>query len=237
MTRDRVTISPIDRGLPKWPQMLTSGAPVTVDQAKEIIRRTDSFFCSRIHGRNGPADVSLAERLRMPYMPYGLLPFRPEFDRDRDRWCEAWGAVSTRCVRNNWISSGYSYGPHGWCWPDGRISYEDNVGKWPSVEDVVADWRALAEVFPFLDLVATLMNGEWCQVGVVPVVTILVRRGRVELTDGDLAHHARYPAPHRRTEEEIDAFLSRVHNATDLSHRRGPIPEAWLDEWAQRRFA
>lgn len=30
----------------KWPQMLTTGEKLTVDQAKEIIRRTDDFFSS-----------------------------------------------------------------------------------------------------------------------------------------------------------------------------------------------
>lgn len=36
----------LDRGLPKWPQMLVTGASVTKEQALEIIRRTDSFFSS-----------------------------------------------------------------------------------------------------------------------------------------------------------------------------------------------
>ena len=30
--------------LPKWPQMIVTGKRVTVDQAKEIIFRTDSFL-------------------------------------------------------------------------------------------------------------------------------------------------------------------------------------------------
>jgi hypothetical protein len=34
----------LDRGLPKWPQMRVEGVPVTLEQAKEIIRRTDTFF-------------------------------------------------------------------------------------------------------------------------------------------------------------------------------------------------
>lgn len=28
----------------KWPQMCVTGEDVTIDQAKDIIRRTDSFF-------------------------------------------------------------------------------------------------------------------------------------------------------------------------------------------------
>lgn len=40
-------ISALSAGsLPKWPQMIVTGKPVTIDQAKEIIFRTDSFLTS-----------------------------------------------------------------------------------------------------------------------------------------------------------------------------------------------
>ena len=32
------------RELPKWPRHLVTGKPLTVEQAKEVIRRTDTFF-------------------------------------------------------------------------------------------------------------------------------------------------------------------------------------------------
>jgi hypothetical protein len=32
--------------LPKWPQMIVTGKPVTVENAKDIIFRTDSFLTS-----------------------------------------------------------------------------------------------------------------------------------------------------------------------------------------------
>ncbi len=34
----------LNRNLPKWPQMLVTGDSLTIEQAKEIIRRTDRFF-------------------------------------------------------------------------------------------------------------------------------------------------------------------------------------------------
>ena len=33
-----------NKGLPKWPAIVVKGKPVTEDQAKEIIIRTDSFY-------------------------------------------------------------------------------------------------------------------------------------------------------------------------------------------------
>lgn len=34
----------MERSLPKWPQMIVTGTPVSEMQALEIIRRTDVFF-------------------------------------------------------------------------------------------------------------------------------------------------------------------------------------------------
>jgi hypothetical protein len=224
-----------ERGLPKWPQMLTSGMPVSIDQAREIIRRTDGFFRRGCGGNDHAFNQDLARRLRMPE---DLAEPPPSWTWDdyfgkRDRWREFWGFIDTEYVSNNWISSAYILGPHGWCWPDGRISYEDNVGKWPSVDDVARDWAEIAQAFPFLDLAATLMSGEHCQDGIVPVATIVVRDGGATALDGSLEHHARFPAPHRRTDDEEDsAYLLRHRSGVDLLRsEHGPIPESWFDEW------
>ncbi len=37
-------IEPLNIALPKWPQMIVTGKPVTIHQAKDIILRTDSFL-------------------------------------------------------------------------------------------------------------------------------------------------------------------------------------------------
>jgi hypothetical protein len=136
MTREEL----LNRGLPKWPQMLVTGPRLPEDLALEVIRRTDSWFvlgygCNDHHG-----DRRLAQRFRMPHYedpavrrPEGF-DWRAYWDRE-NRWKRAWGAIETQYVRNNWIGSSFIYGPHGWCHPDGRIHYIDNVGKWPSVEE------------------------------------------------------------------------------------------------------
>jgi hypothetical protein len=138
----------------------------------------------------------------------------------------------TEYVQNSWISTSFIGGPHGWCWPDGRIAYVDNVGKWPSVEAVLRDWSTLAEAFPFLDLAATLINGECCE-DTVPIVTILVKGGVTSVEDGSLRFHAAFPAAVPRFDTDFDRIFDLEHSY-EHSYEHGPIPDAWYMEWEKR---
>jgi hypothetical protein len=136
----------LNRALPKWPQMIVTGSRLREDLALEVIRRTDSWFVSGSGCNDHDGDRRLARRFRMPHYhdrswraPDGY-DWRAHYDREQ-RWKEAWGAVETQYVHNHWIGSSFIHGPHGWCHPDGQIYYIDNVGKWPSIEDILADWR------------------------------------------------------------------------------------------------
>lgn len=185
----------LDRGLPKWPQMLVTGPPIAQTQALEIIRRTDSFF-SFPHG-NDHAFVEEAIRLigfpKEPVDPRrkGSDPKIEEeffdafhkFWENQAQWKEDWGHLGTQYVRNDWVSSCFISGPHGWCHPDGTISFADNVGKWPSLKEIKNDWEVLAKAFPFLQVEITLMDKESCEEDSQPVVSMVVRNEEVTLVD------------------------------------------------------
>ena len=162
--------------LPKWPQMRVIGKPVTVEQAKEIIFRTDSFLTesSQYAGGNN-------HRFNEEYRKESGLASLDQSDWDADSTIrEKLGVLSTNYVSNSWTSCAFIYGAHGWCHPNGNIFYEDNVGKWPSYEELLADWTALAEAFPFLDLHAMFMSGEGCEDSTEFVFGLRVLNGRVE---------------------------------------------------------
>lgn len=229
----------LQRGLPKWPQMYTTGKPVTSEQAMEIIRRTDTFFIWG-GGNNHEYNRWVRQTLGMP----------PDtFDRDWSKtptelaraqaqaWYAKlhgpWGYLRPSYVHNSWMSSSFIGGPYGWCHPDGHIGYIDNVGKWPSVEDIVKDWEMLASAFPFLEVAATLYNGESCEEGTAPVVTILVSDAKVQLVEPDPKHHAGHPEASRRndsTGSAVDEFMS----SWPIDRREQGIPDEWVVGWGER---
>lgn len=208
--------------LPKWPQMIVTGMPVTVDQAKEIIRRTDTFFSWPWGAGNDRLYASrVCEALAIP--PDGQW-------EEQNTWRDRWEFVSTEYVLNSWIAGSFIGGPHGWCHPDGRIGFVDNVGKWPSVEDVLGDWMVLADTFTFIQAGITLMSGESCEEGVEPLVKFRVSGGKAWVVDlAEDVHAGRPPAVRRgdRTptmEEDVQAIVHR--------YRERGISWEWIEEWA-----
>jgi hypothetical protein len=219
-------------GLPKWPQMYVTGDRVTPEQAKEIIRRTDTFLVCGYGGNDSKGDLALSRRLRMPHFDKRgekTTDWSAQFASE-DLWKKTWGAVETQFVKNSWISCSFIFGPHGWCSPDGRIAFGDNVGKWPPVEEILSDWATIASQFPFLNLAATLMSGEQCEENTQPLATILVDEGTAKVVVGDMKYHTSFePASQRSDSDMVDRFSAIRRGGYAYEH--GPIPEEWYAEW------
>lgn len=221
----------LNRGLPKWPQMIVTGPRISENLALEVIRRTDLWFMSGGGCNDRDGDRRLVQRFRMPhYQDYAERP--PEgfdwcahWDRG-ERWKKAWGAIETGYVHNNWIGS--SFGPHGWCHPDGQLYYIDNVGKWPSIEEIRADWQTLASAFPFLTLTVTLMSDESCVDNTRPVVAMGVADGQVRLMEPNIGDHG---APHREFGANAAAALCMMHPS---QRERYPFHEDVLATWEKK---
>lgn len=249
---DQIELS--QRGLPEWPQMYVTGKPVTLEQAKEIIRRTDTFF-DWGGGNNHEYNRWVKETLGIPPDPwfgYGydqesldqrdrwekLSPEERQKERDayaekRAAWEGRWNCVRTSYVHNNWISCSFIGGPHGWCHPDGNIGFVDNVGKWPSVTEIYEDWKTLVEAFPFLDVAVTLFSGESCEENAEPVVTLLVKDGQVTLAEPNDVHHDNHPKATRR-DDSVDSATDEFIGSWGNPRREQGIPDEWIREWAAR---
>jgi len=229
------------RGLPKWPQMLVTGNTVTIQQAKEIIRRTDSFFGWFGGGNDRAFTRKIKQALRIPLTRFDHdsdpgAPKEGELDgymQAVDRWCKIWEWVDTEYVHNSWIQCAYIYGPHGWCHPDGTIGYTDNVGKWPSCEAVFADWKKLAAAFPFIDIGVTLFDNEHGHEGTIsPVVSFRVQDGKADTADpAALNVHASHPPAEKRDEHAMKLAVYDLVSKP-AAERETAIPWAWILEWA-----
>lgn len=237
--------------LPKWPQMLVVGETISVEQAKEIIRRTDTFltcpwrFCG---GNNekwnnwaknilGISDILALEKEASnnedSKITWQML------DKVRENIGQKLHWISTEFVSNSWASNAYIFGPHGWCHPDGRIGFTDNIGKWPDVEDVFKDWCILAKEFPFLKLTATLFYGEQCEENSVPVITFLVENGKVSAHKPEEMMHRfdEFKFDIDRSDEALRAHMSDILNrpifSSSLRSNEQGLPDEWIIEFGR----
>jgi len=223
--------------LPKWPQMLTAGKSVSIEQAKEIIRRTDSFFLHLSGGNDDDYNNKVFDLLNIPSESHDIQARLEMSDKTRfalldkilkeqDEWRKQFGVIETHYVNNDWISTFYVCGPAGWCHPTGQIGHTHNVGKWPSPEEIAEDWHLIVSAFPFLETVSTLFDKEYCEEGANPVVTIFVKDGNVTLMDADLKLHEAYPKPKLRYNgtEDDDILCATMEHG---------VPFGWIEEWAK----
>lgn len=237
-------------GLPKWPATFITGKSVTVEQAKEIIFRTDTSVRRAGNWSIGGNDRRFKAHLEKLFGWDALEALHTEFDRVSkeyreaeqvplfnpladmkspwdigSEWAEKMGMISTEYISNSFLSSAYIGGPHGWCNPDGRIHFENhNIGKWPSVEEVVKDWETLVAAFPYLDLVCTLYNAESSEDHGVPVCSIIVKDGKVEVHSPDVSLHGH--EPNHRFEMNMGAIMA-------LSHGNYRGEQGWPTGWAE----
>jgi hypothetical protein len=256
-----------------YPRMLVTGDPVTPAQAMEIIRRTDRLF-GDLSTNDYPYLVRLARALRIPLWEQYELALRADqgyaayaarrealagehyeayqaalrhwYD-DHARWLAAWGYIETEVVKNDWLSSQFAYGPHGWCHPDGAIGHLDSVGKGQIAEEVLGDWQRLAQAFPFLKLGVTLVReGLYDGEEDTPQVGLLVRDGAVEVVDpGSVDVHAGYAPPTRggpgsryAGDRAVQADQDNLAGLLVLARIFGPadaspvIPWEWIEAWS-----
>lgn len=183
--------------LPKWPALLVVGKPVTKEQAMEIIIRTDSFSFSTNDESFKQAlckyfyDVNFTERYQSLYDAVRTKLGLTEKDWNKiseyiDEKNKELGLINLNYLDNHRIVSSWIGGPHGWCdWSGTIYSNNYNIGKWPSVEEVYKEWKAIAKEFPFLDLKCQLMGhesgypeGETNQ----PVIEFTVKNGKVKMS-------------------------------------------------------
>ena len=158
------------KNLPKWPALLVVGEPVTKKQAAEIIIRTQHFFFNT-NDRVFQDQLQEAVGLDGDY----------DFDKIGKRYTE-YKCLNIEFLVNSRIVSCYIGGPHGWCNWDGAIGCSSyNIGKWPTIEDVLAEWKTIAAAFPFLKLKSQLFSGEHDEEELKPVIQFNIADGQATI--------------------------------------------------------
>lgn len=205
--------------LPKWPQMIVTGENISESKAKEILFRTDSFF---IDINPGAMEDKFIEEYKRVSCLNRLDASDPDYFKNKDIINNALGHIYLEYLSNNYAYSRFIYGPHGWCNPNGTMFYEDNIGKWPSVEDVYKEWCIIYKEFPFLNLNVTIMSGEECEDGKRPLLNIKICDNGVIMEEPNLEVH-----------KEIDKRpLAKKFSALSMYNSKFGVPKNWYTEKA-----
>ncbi|MFD3844762.1 hypothetical protein ACFWVB_02580 [Streptomyces microflavus] len=203
--------------LTKWPRLLVTGAPVTPEQADDILIRTaclylldgnDKAWTHTVYAAlglaPGPYSNATSESIRAATAELDVLPLT---------------LLYTSRIASTWIG-----GPHGWCNWDGTIGCSNyNLGKWPDRETVLADWDTIAVAFPHLDLTAQLLADEG-EVDDAPVL------GQWRVVNG----HAAEETPGRRIAPKTDLDEADMFNRMFLPGGERGVSEQRLTEAVQR---
>ena len=234
--------------LPKWPQCVIVGNKLEPEQALEIIRRTDTFF-SHGGGNNKQWNEQVEHILQIPQDPKRPLEENQEsweayvkaleeHSGAKANWCDSWGLVETEYIYNSWISSAYIGGPCGWCHPDGTILFGENIGKWPSVQDVVEDWEILLKAFPFLVVTCVLMDREHCESDPKPLVALKIRDKKIKLVGPEKVENPEFWEGTgfqdlTEVQKEIQTNQRGIEDFTlDVSREIG-LPLEVIERWAK----
>lgn len=185
----------LNLSLPKWPKIVVSGSSITKEQAAEIIIRTSNleFYCNDRNWTHELHDVM--GTLKDTKSEYDMIDYNKLNDLKKEL-----GVLSLQYLGNDRIASCYIGGGKGWCSWDGTIGCDGfNIGKWPSVKEVLKEWQLIAKEWPFLDLRCQLWNGEHHnpeeREDYAPVIEFVVKNGIVTLSlpNGEVKHDNETP--------------------------------------------
>ena len=205
--------------LPKWPAMVVKGRNVTLEQAAEIIIKTDSHLPDFKYAGN---DDALAKKMNelfgIPWESYGGKDFdHNTYWNTKQRLSNKLGCIELAYLTNDRIISSYVGGPHGWCnWQGNIFTNSYNIGKWPEVEEVAQDWGNIAEAFPFLELQCQLFSEEQCSdEPTISLVTFNVKKGHVTVL----------PTTEQGYDTPVDDFQSNMVSLLSPGREIGIYPD------------
>lgn len=164
--------------LTKWPGFIVNGNPVTLEQANEIILRTNSWLlCTN----NQFYINQVAEALDFSSNKQPRYPSEELIDYEKKRkFKESIQVLNLDYLATERIASCQIGGPNGWCNYDGAIfSNNSNIGKYPTTEEVFQEWQTIATAFPYLNLTCQLLSHEISQDEAQPVIEFKVCKGKV----------------------------------------------------------
>lgn len=223
--------------LPKHPLIAIVGDPVSEADAREIIRRTDSFFAKQERRRghlaytpnNGimwTACTARCKRCRDDLVWARKVEAAAKMPGGEDvsmftAWQRANGVFECREFTNSWVSA--SDVPGGWCPPDGSMRSIMSGFRWPCRDVLLDDARRIIEQFPGIQFTATVLDTARFPDDPTPVWEIRVDAGSVSTRTPRIGEQMSLMV--------TSAYLEFISPRPLQYIPARAIPEAWLDTW------
>lgn len=216
----------IEEKIPKWPQFLITGNSVTIEQAKDIIFKTETFF-TNVGEYSGGNNHEFNAKYRNDS---NLIAIQNDWSKEsilRD-------SLGTLCHKITYIDNDFAVsmhinGPNGWCHPDGKIWNNQNSGdKYPSADELLSECELIAQAFPYLDFTLTVMSMPADNEKSIPLFNIEVKEGAANFAEPDLSRHQTAGTPNAAGYAK--GFVKQI---TEFLDRPGEgLPPEWIDEFA-----
>lgn len=176
--------------LPKWPSLhMTSNTVVDHDTVLDIITRSDRFI-THYSMQKIIMERDLKEIVEF-WNKSGLNKiFKLGDNNIKDHiiidgiFEKKLNSVYYNMLPMDRIYSNFVYGSNGWIDINGLIHFQLNVGKWPSIEELVRDFQTIIEEWS-LPFNATIYNGEHMETYIQPVLNFISDGNDLTLTFPD----------------------------------------------------
>jgi hypothetical protein len=176
------TKSKISVWLPKWPGIIVEGKNVDAKLAAEILIRTDGYLPDFSYCGNDRQHARELNALFGIEPPDAVTSNTHEnYWKARDFLAKTLGKIDLSYFDNHQIVSSWIGGPHGWISWNGQVGCNTyNVGKHPSCDELIEDWKKIAKAFPTLDLTCWVHDKEIGEEGAKPALRIRVKGGKAK---------------------------------------------------------
>ena len=171
-----------DIELPKWTGLLVVGDSVTFEQAEEIIIRTSDWRYDLFNNDKSFLNNEIKNIYRESLPIEELIS---EVKLDEDIFYQKIDHLSLSYLDNDRIDSSWIGGLKGWCDWDGKIFCNNfNIGKYPSVIDVIDDLKDIIKAFPYLKFKLQLLSHEVSIEEYInevkPLVSLEINNGKIK---------------------------------------------------------
>lgn len=159
-----------------WVQCFTIGKKVSQKEAMEVLGKLDSAFIET-HSN----DIDWQKKRDSLLGQDKLISYSADIKEIYKEKFPNYEHIFLNYFSTEMGDSHFVRGPNGWMHPRGCIWNTFNIGKYPTLDEILSDLVHIANEFPFIEMVVVMMNDALEEPNRRPKIGISVNKGKVTL--------------------------------------------------------